>query len=215
MNEVHWARAVGRTLAESSAEELAARLDELTDEQRASATEALTVAVSLLAPDAVGTDRDVVIRPHRHGDLGWIASRNGAVYADEFGWGDGYEALCAQIVAEFDRDFTDGFDRAVIAEVDGARAGCALVRRSGDDESQIRLVLTERWARGLGLGRRLIEECIEFSRDAGYTSVMLWTNDVLHAARHIYESFGFELVEEDPHHSFGKQLVGQVWRLEL
>ena len=214
MGHIERAHQIGRALAAAPPDELAARLAELTDEQRAAAIEALTVAANLLVPDAVG-DRTVIVRPHRDGDLGWIASRNGAVYADEFGWTDGYEALCAQIVAEFDRDFAEGRDRAFIAEVDGARAGCALVRQRTDDEAQIRLVLTERWARGLGLGRRLVGECIEFARAAGYSSVMLWTNDVLDAARHIYEAFGFELVEEDPHHSFGHDLVGQVWRLDL
>lgn len=214
MGHIERAHQIGRALADAPNDELAARLDELTDDQRRAATEALTVAANLLVPDAAG-DRTVTVRPHRDGDLGWIASRNGAVYADEFGWTDGYEALCAQIVAEFDRDFTEGSDRAFIAEVDGARAGCALVRRRTDGEAQIRLVLTERWARGLGLGRRLVGECIDFARRAGYGSIMLWTNDVLDAARHIYESFGFELVEEDPHHSFGHDLVGQVWRLAL
>lgn len=199
-------------------------LGELSDDQRASAIEAMSVLRHLIAPPRhEHTDdrhSDIVIRPHRPGDLGWIAGRNGAVYADEFGWGNGYEALCAEIVAEFDRTFDPTCERAFVVEVDGARAGCALlIRRRGDatpdGQAQIRLVLVERWARGLGLGRRLVDECLDFARAAGYASIMLWTNDVLVAARRIYERAGFELVEETPHHSFGHDLVGQVWSRRL
>jgi DNA-binding MarR family transcriptional regulator/N-acetylglutamate synthase-like GNAT family acetyltransferase len=156
-----------------------------------------------------------VLRDLRSGDLGWIVERNAAVYAEEFGWDRDYEALVAEIVAEFQRRFRPQRERAWIAEVGGARAGCVLCKQRDPDTAQLRLLLVEPWARGLGIGRLLVDACITFARDAGFSSMMLWTNDVLVAARRIYQERGFELVEESPHHSFGHDLVGQVWSRSL
>jgi DNA-binding MarR family transcriptional regulator/N-acetylglutamate synthase-like GNAT family acetyltransferase len=156
-----------------------------------------------------------VLRDLRAGDLGWIVERNGAVYAEEFGWDRDYEALVAEIVADFQRRLRPLRERAWIAEVDGARAGCVLCKQRDADTAQLRLLLVEPWARGLGIGGLLVDACIAFARDAGYGAMMLWTNDVLIAARRIYRARGFELVEESPHHSFGRDLVGQVWSRSL
>ena len=121
----------------------------------------------------------------------------------------------ARIVADFQASSPDGREAGWIAEVDGVRAGCVLCCHRDDDTAQLRILLVEPWARGLGLGRRLVDECMAFARRAGYASIVLWTNDVLVAARRIYEAVGFQLVEETAHRSFGHDLVGQTWRLEL
>jgi DNA-binding MarR family transcriptional regulator/N-acetylglutamate synthase-like GNAT family acetyltransferase len=158
----------------------------------------------------------VVLRDERRpGDLGWVVQRNAEIYADEFGWNADYEALVAQIVADFHRELRPGRERAWIAEVDGQRAGCVFCKQRDEHTAQLRLLLVEPWARGLGLGRRLTDDCLAFARAAGYRSMMLWTNDVLVAARRIYIAAGFELIEEEPHHSFGHDLVGQIWSRDL
>ena len=169
------------------------------------------------SPATAATDprRHAARRRSRPGDLGWVVQRNGEVYAAEFGWDADYEALVAQIVADFARDLVADRERAWIAEVDGHRAGCVFCKERDADTAQLRLLLVEPWARGLGLGRRLVDACIDFARAAGYGGIMLWTNDVLVAARRIYEAAGFELVEEEPHHSFGHDLVGQIWARDL
>ena len=126
-----------------------------------------------------------------------------------------YEALVAQIVADFARDLVADRERMWIAEVDGHRAGCVFCKQRDADTAQLRLLLVDPWARGLGLGARLVDACIDFARTAGYGRIMLWTNDVLVAARRIYVAADFELVEEEPHHSFGHDLVGQIWTRDL
>ncbi len=151
----------------------------------------------------------------RPGDLGWVVQRNAEVYASEFGWDATYEALVAQIVADFARDLDEGRERAWIADVDGRRAGCVFCKQRDADTAQLRLLLVDPSARGLGLGGRLVDACIDFARTAGYGRMVLWTNDVLIAARRIYVAAGFELVEEEPHHSFGHDLVGQIWARDL
>jgi DNA-binding MarR family transcriptional regulator/ribosomal protein S18 acetylase RimI-like enzyme len=166
------------------------------------------------------SDPAVVLHPPGPGDLGWVVQRNAAVYAEQYGWDAGYEALVARIVAEFAERAggPDGRREAAwIAEVDGERAGCVLcVAREGEpDVAQLRLLLVEPRARGRGLGSRLVEECLRFARRHGYRRMVLWTNDVLVEARRIYERAGFELLESAPHHSFGHDLVGQWWARDL
>ena len=156
------------------------------------------------------------LRAPRPGDLGWIIERNASVYAAEFGWDGGYEALVARIVAEFAEDQDPRREAAWIAELDGRRAGCVMcVSDTAPDTARLRLLLVDPSARGHRLGDRLVNECVDFARVAGYREMVLWTNDVLAAARHIYQRAGFELVKEEPHHSFGHDLVGQDWRLTL
>jgi len=157
----------------------------------------------------------VVLRGLRPGDMGWIVQRHGELYAREYGLSSSFEALVARIAADYLDKHQPGRDDAWIAEVDGQRAGCVLCVRKDDDTAQLRVLLVEAWARGHGLGTRLVDECIRFARDSGYRKLVLWTNDVLVAARRIYVAAGFELVREEAHHSFGKDLVGQFWELRL
>lgn len=159
--------------------------------------------------------RQVTIRGHQPGDIGWIISRHGYWYALEYQWDSSFEALIAEIGARFLRNFDESAEICLIGCVDDQPAGCAMVVRGDDGNAKLRLVLVEPQARGLGLGRKLVEACIAFSRNAGYQKINLWTNDNLVAARRIYEQAGFSLQSEEPHHSFGQQLTGQYWSLDL
>jgi DNA-binding MarR family transcriptional regulator/GNAT superfamily N-acetyltransferase len=155
-----------------------------------------------------------VLRPPAPGDLGWVVQRHGALYAAEYGWDASFEALVARIVADY-AGRGDRGESAWIAELAGEPAGCAFCLRKDATTAQLRLLLVEPRARGLGLGGRLVAECVSFARRAGYRELVLWTNDVLHAARRIYQRAGFQLAASEPHHSFGHDLVGQDWRLPL
>jgi len=156
-----------------------------------------------------------VLRPPVPGDLGWVVQRHGALYAAEYGWDASFEALVAQIVAGYaTRDDHRG-EAVWIAELDGEPAGCVFCVRKTGTTAQLRLLLVEPRARGLGMGGRLVAECVSFARRAGYREIVLWTNDVLHGARRIYQRAGFQLVSSQPHHAFGHDLVEQDWRLPL
>jgi GNAT superfamily N-acetyltransferase len=160
---------------------------------------------------------DVQIRPlGRPGDLGWIVATHGEVYAEEFGWDASFEALVARIVADFAAGHDVARERAWIAELDGRRVGCVFCV-AGDEPgtAKLRILLVHPDARGHGVGGRLVDACLAFAREAGYVRMRLWTNDVLAAARRIYLAAGFRLVEEKPHHSFGVDLVGQDYELDL
>lgn len=158
---------------------------------------------------------DIILRPPRAGDLGWIVHRQAVLYHDEYGWDLTFEGAVAEIVAAYARHHDPAREGCWIAEHDGAVVGSVFVVRKSDEVAQLRLLYVESTARGLGIGRLLVEECIRFARAAGYRTLMLWTNDVLTSARRIYEAAGFRLVKEERHHSFGQDLNGQDWELTL
>jgi GNAT superfamily N-acetyltransferase len=149
------------------------------------------------------------------GDLGWVVLAHGEQYHAEYGWDTSFEALVARIVADYATTHDPDREAAWIAEIDGRRIGCVFCVAADDSTAKLRLLLVHPDARGLGLGARLVGACTDFARAAGYHRVTLWTNDVLTAARHIYQATGFRLVGEEKHHSFGHDLTGQTWTLDL
>lgn len=157
------------------------------------------------------------LRPHRPGDMGMVVALEGAAYVDQFGWNETFEALVARIVADFIASFDPKRERCWIAEMGGRHVGhIFLVRHPEQPETaKLRLLYVDPSARGLGLGQALVRECVAFARRAGYKRIILWTQSVLASAHRIYQSAGFRLVRQEPHHSFGKDLVGQTWELEL
>ncbi|HWE15919.1 MAG TPA: bifunctional helix-turn-helix transcriptional regulator/GNAT family N-acetyltransferase [Hyphomicrobiaceae bacterium] len=157
-----------------------------------------------------------IIRPPRPGDIGWVVSRHGALYAEEYGWDETFEGFAAEIAGQFIKNFDARRERCWIAEREGALVGAVfLVRGPDDDTAKLRMLYVEPAARGLGIGRRLVEECRIFARTAGYARILLWTNSILTSARRIYETAGYRLIESEAHRSFGHDLVGETWELEL
>ena len=156
-----------------------------------------------------------LLRPPQPGDLGWVVQNHGKQYAQEYGWEADFEALVAGIVADFARQHDPMRERCWIAEMDGENVGSAFVVKKSETEAKLRLLLITPKARGLGLGKRLVGECIHFAQQAGYRKLVLWTNSNLSAARHIYEQAGFRLVGSEPNLEFGHDLVSETWELDL
>jgi DNA-binding MarR family transcriptional regulator/GNAT superfamily N-acetyltransferase len=206
-------RAAFAVLDERSAGAVRTMLDSLGGEDQRRLLAAMAVIEDVFS--SVESPQPYVIRSLRPGDLGWVVHRHGVVYADEYGWDATFEALVARVVADYVDHHDPGAEDAWIAELDGEPVGCVFCVRRDDRTAQLRILLVEPKARGFGIGARLVDECIRFARRAGYEELVLWTNDVLVAARRIYEAAGFTLVDEAPHHSFGHDLVGQNWRLDL
>lgn len=212
-------RKVFAPMEHRSQQHAASMLDKLDDAQQAqivlamNGIEALLAATSAAKADARPA---YTLREPRAGDFGWIVSRHAELYLQEYGWGDPFEGLCAQIVADFINNFDPKRERCWIAEMDGENVGCVmLVKDEQPNVARLRLLLVDPKARGLGLGGRLVDECVRFARATGYTKTTLWTHSVLTAARHVYEGAGFRLTSSEPRHSWGKDVVAEFWDLEL
>jgi DNA-binding MarR family transcriptional regulator len=209
-------REVFATLDARAADQVAGLLSRLDDAAQREVVAAMdSIRAALGGADAGPAVRAVILRPPGPGDLGWVVARHGALYAAEYGWDATFEGLVASIVGEFAAGHDPAREAVWIAEVDGEPAGCVFCVARDATTAQLRLLLVEPSARGLGIGARLVDECLRFARLAGYRSIALWTNDVLVSARRIYEAAGFGLVEEQAHHSFGVDLVGQTWSRDL
>lgn len=201
-------------LDQRSREEVSEMLEDLSEEDQQRLLKAMQTIESVLS-SGFKFSEPFVLRPHEPGDMGWVAHRHGVLYAQEYGWDEHFEALVAQIVAEFINNYNPGRERCWIAEIDGEIIGSVFVVQSSETVAKLRLLLVEPKARGLGLGTRLVEECIRFARRRGYQKLILWTNSILLEARHIYKKTGFKLVAEEAHHSFGHDLIGETWELVL
>ena len=209
-------RAFSRLDARANAE-VAAMLARLSRPQRRELVEAMRGIEDLLGspPAPESTVPRLVLRDPLPGELGWVVQRHGETYAAEYGWSAEFEGLVAEIVGKFVADRDHRVERCWIAELMGDPAGSVFLVRETDRVARLRLLLVEPWARGHGVGTRLVDACLDFAREVGYAKVRLWTNSVLHAARRIYQRAGFRLVKESPHHSFGHDLVSQTWELDL
>jgi DNA-binding MarR family transcriptional regulator/GNAT superfamily N-acetyltransferase len=201
------------TLDKRSSDQVGSLLSRLTTEDEAKLVDAMGTIRSVL--DSPPVRGPVVLRAPESGDYGWVVERHGVIYAREYGWDETFEALVARIVSEFVEHLDRRHEAAWIAEVDGRRVGTVFCVRKEHDVAQLRLLLVEPVARGMGIGGRLVDECIRFARRAGYKRMVLWTNDVLADARRIYERAGFKLEREGRHHSFGADLVEQYWAVDL
>jgi DNA-binding MarR family transcriptional regulator/GNAT superfamily N-acetyltransferase len=209
-------RAVFDPLDRAARLQIAEMIAPMTPEQRSLLLSAMQSVQRLLEVGSEESRREpYAIRPLKVGDIGWITHRQGILYSQEFGWDATYEAMVADILAGFVKNFDSKMERGWVAERAGGIIGSVFLVRASDDLAKLRLLYVEPTARGLGLGKRLVQECIDFARMKGYKTLTLWTNDVLVSARRIYQAAGFQLTGEERHHSFGKDLVGQTWELAL
>jgi DNA-binding MarR family transcriptional regulator/GNAT superfamily N-acetyltransferase len=201
-------------LDQRSRDEVTEMLNDLSEEDQQRLLKAMQTIESVLTK-GLKFSEPFFLRSHEPGDMGWVTYRHGVLYAQEYGWDEHFEALVAQIVAEFINNYNFERERCWIAEMDGEIVGSVFVVQSSETIAKLRLLLVEPKARGLGLGTRLVEECIRFARRRGYQKIVLWTNSVLVEARHIYEKTGFKLVAQEAHRSFGHDLIGETWELPL
>lgn len=201
-------------LEDRSNHDVAALFETLSVEERNQLVQAAQTIQKLLG-DSSEQKAPYLLRSHQPGDLGWIVYRQALLYAEEYGWTNEYEALASEIVAQFIKQFDPKFECCWIAEKDGERVGGVFIAKASEEIAKLRLLHVEKSARGLGIGTRLVEECIRFSKRAGYKKITLWTQSILLAARHIYDKAGFKVVREEKHHSFAKDLIAETWELEL
>ncbi|HYF92019.1 MAG TPA: helix-turn-helix domain-containing GNAT family N-acetyltransferase [Symbiobacteriaceae bacterium] len=201
-------------LNSQSRQQVEGLLSRLSDDDQARLVAAMTTVEELLGarPEPRGP---YLLRPHRPGDMGWVVHRHGVLYSQEYGWDEQFEALVAHIAGDFIQHFDPKRERCWIAEKDGEVIGSVFLVKKSETVAKLRLLLVEPKARGLGLGRRLVEECIRFARQAGYKQITLWTNSCLLAARRIYERTGFRLVHSEPNREFGEGLISETWELDL
>lgn len=203
-----------------------AALDHHSQREMGGILKALPVADQERVVAAMGTIENLIdgglsrppaylLRPHRPGDMGWVISSQMKLYAAEYGWDASYEALVAEITAQFLRNFDPAREHCWIAEIGGEPVGSVFLVKAGEDVAKLRLLGLEAKARGLGIGRRLVGECISFAREKGYSKMTLWTQSILKEARGIYQRAGFRLVKSERHRSFGHDLVGETWELDL
>ena len=197
-----------------SQQQVADMLAALAPDERARLVNAMGEIESLL--DKAGpAPKTYTLRSPTFGDFGWIVSRHAELYAREYGWSEPFEGLCAGIVADFANKNDPNRERCWIAEMNGENVGCVMLVKDNDEVARVRLLLVDPKARGLGLGARLVEECVTFAREAGYKRVTLWTHSVLTAARHIYEKAGFTLTSSEKRHTWSKDVVAEYWDLDL
>jgi DNA-binding MarR family transcriptional regulator/GNAT superfamily N-acetyltransferase len=204
-------------LQQKSRDEASALLSTLPASQQRQLIDAMHTVQALIEPaaNAPARPRTAVLRDPGPGDIGWVVQQHGEIYAREYGWNSEFEALVAEIAAQFLRKFQPEWERCWIAELDGQRVGAVFLARKSATVAQLRLLILTPQARGLGLGARLTDECIAFARLKGYRKMVLWTNSCLVAARGIYAARGFKLVKSEPYEGFGQQLVGETWELKL
>jgi DNA-binding MarR family transcriptional regulator/GNAT superfamily N-acetyltransferase len=194
---------------------VAGMLGKLKPDDQARLVAAMATIEALLDEAPATSKPSYILRQPRHGDFGWIVSRHAELYAQEYNWGDPFEGLCAQIVADFVNNYDPKFERCWIAEMDGENVGCVMLVKDAPGVARLRLLLVEPKARGIGLGQRLVDECVEFAREAGYKRVTLWTHSVLLAARRAYEKAGFTLTSSEKKRSWGEDVVAEYWDLTL
>ena len=198
----------------ASHDEIEAMLNALAEEAQQRLIAAMQTISSVLGAQPENKV-SYILRPHQSGDMGWVVQRHAVLYNREYGWDEAFEALVAEIVARFIHNYDPKKERCWIAEKDGRNVGSVFLVKKSDKTAQLRLLIVEPKARGIGIGKRLVGECMRFARQVGYQKIVLWTNDILKAARHIYEQNGFRLASEEHHHSFGHDLVGQYWEADL
>jgi DNA-binding MarR family transcriptional regulator/GNAT superfamily N-acetyltransferase len=208
-------REVFQMLDERSSNQISDLLSELPESRQRDLTSAMSSVQNIL--DGPPQDRPAayVLRPPGPGDLGWVVRQHGVLYADEYHFDAEFEALVARIVADYASDHDPRREAVWIAEVNGEPVGSVFCVREDDRTARLRLLLVDPAARGLGIGARLVSECVSFARRAGYAEMVLWTNDILAAALHVYRAVGFQLAGEERHRSYGHELTGQTWRLAL
>jgi DNA-binding MarR family transcriptional regulator/N-acetylglutamate synthase-like GNAT family acetyltransferase len=202
------------TLDSRSQEQAGSLLAELSDPQQANVLQAMSHIQAALG-DFQSANEPYLIRTHRTGDLSWIAYRHAALYRQEYGWNEAFEALVLEITAHFLKHFDSETERCWVAERSGEILGCVLLVKRSKQIAKLRLLLVEPSARGLGIGQRLVEECIHFAREKGYKKIVLWTHSNLSAARRIYQKAGFQLVRTDRHADFGPPVTAETWELAL
>jgi DNA-binding MarR family transcriptional regulator/GNAT superfamily N-acetyltransferase len=203
-------------LDQRSRDEVAEMLGDLSEDAQQRLIRSMQVIESILGKGkGFKFSEPFIIRAPEAGDMGWVVHRHGVLYAQEYGWDEHFEAMIAQIVSDFVTNYKQGKERSWIAEMAGEIVGSVFVVQKSETIAKLRLLLVEPKARGMGLGTRLVQECIRFARRCGYRKLMLWTNSVLMEARQIYEKAGFTLILEEKHRSFGHDLIGETWELSL